>query len=69
MIEIGVGFNTPIHIRIPFEHYTKNNSNVLLVRINIDRKLLVSDVPSSQYIPLLISGNQFIQWLHKYLSN
>ena len=69
LIEIGVGFNTPIHIRIPFEHYTKNNSNVLLVRINIDRKLLVSDVPSSQYIPLLISGNQFIQWLHKYLSN
>ena len=67
LIEIGVGMNTPVHIRYPFEHFTKISKNVLLVRVNIDRQLLVSDVPSSQYISLFVSANQFIDWLYNSL--
>lgn len=35
-LELGVGFNTPTIIRIPFEHLLFNNPNGKLIRINKD---------------------------------
>lgn len=34
LLELGVGFNTPVIIRYPFEQMTYNNSNVTLIRLN-----------------------------------
>ena len=34
LLEIGVGFNTPSIIRIPFEQMVYNNINTSLIRIN-----------------------------------
>ncbi|UQZ91116.1 Sir2 silent information regulator family NAD-dependent deacetylase [Deltaproteobacteria bacterium Smac51] len=36
LLEIGVGFNTPVIIRYPFEQIVFNNSQARLVRINRD---------------------------------
>ena len=36
LLEIGVGYNTPIIIRFPFEQLTYSRPNVTLVRINRD---------------------------------
>lgn len=35
-LELGVGYNTPGIIRIPFEQFTNQNENATLVRINKD---------------------------------
>ena len=35
-LELGVGFNTPVIIRYPFEQMTYNNPNATLIRINKD---------------------------------
>ena len=35
-LEIGVGFNTPVIIRYPFEQMTYNNENTTLIRLNLD---------------------------------
>ena len=35
-LELGVGFNTPVIIRYPFEQMTYNNPNSTLIRINKD---------------------------------
>ncbi|MBQ6512163.1 hypothetical protein [Methanobrevibacter sp.] len=34
LLELGVGFNTPVIIRYPFEQMTYNNPNVSLIRLN-----------------------------------
>ena len=34
LLELGVGFNTPVIIRYPFEHMTHDNPNVNLIRLN-----------------------------------
>ena len=34
LLELGVGFNTPIIIRYPFEQMTHDNPNVTLIRLN-----------------------------------
>lgn len=36
LIELGVGFNTPIIIRFPFEKMTKDKTTVSLIRLNLD---------------------------------
>ena len=36
LLELGVGFNTPIIIRIPFEKMTSQNENFHLVRLNMN---------------------------------
>jgi NAD-dependent SIR2 family protein deacetylase len=36
LLELGVGFNTPVIIRWPFERITKDHPNAKLVRMNID---------------------------------
>ena len=35
-LELGVGYNTPTIIRLPFEHLVFNNPNSYLIRINKD---------------------------------
>lgn len=42
-LELGVGFNTPIIIRFPFEEFARHNDNATLVRVNLNE----ADVPSS----------------------
>ncbi|MGN0169476.1 MAG: Sir2 silent information regulator family NAD-dependent deacetylase [Lachnospiraceae bacterium] len=34
LLELGVGFNTPVIIRFPFEKMARENSNLMLVRLN-----------------------------------
>ncbi len=34
LLELGVGFNTPTIIRLPFERLTKNHPNITLIRLN-----------------------------------
>lgn len=36
LLELGLGFNTPIIIRYPFEKFVKENENVSLIRLNLD---------------------------------
>jgi hypothetical protein len=36
LLELGVGYNTPGIIRIPFEAMARNNHNALLIRLNRD---------------------------------
>ena len=36
LLELGLGFNTPMIIRYPFEKMTKENSNAYLIRLNLD---------------------------------
>lgn len=35
-LELGVGFNTPVIIRYPFEQWTYDNENATLIRLNKD---------------------------------
>lgn len=35
LLEVGVGFNTPIIIRFPFEKLTQENNQVSLIRLNL----------------------------------
>jgi len=35
LLELGVGFNTPIIIRFPFEKMTREHGNIQLVRLNL----------------------------------
>ena len=44
LLELGVGFNTPGIIRIPFEQMTLQNENWNLVRINKDNIMTWNDV-------------------------
>jgi NAD-dependent SIR2 family protein deacetylase len=36
LLELGVGFNTPVIIKYPFEDLANTFSNISLVRVNID---------------------------------
>jgi len=67
LLEFGVGRNTPIHIRIPFEEYGKHN-NVYLVRVNLDHELLKSQIKEGYY-PFFRSGKHFLELLNNALSN
>ena len=44
LLELGVGFNTPGIIRIPFEQMIYKNSNWKLVRINKDNSSTFLDI-------------------------
>lgn len=44
LLELGVGFNTPIIIRFPFEQMTRQNKNWNLVRINKDNVMTWEDI-------------------------
>lgn len=50
LMEIGVGFNTPIIIRFPFEDFARENDDVYLVRFNIDQLDLVMKYNNKYYI-------------------
>ncbi|EDR22052.1 hypothetical protein, conserved [Entamoeba dispar SAW760] len=64
-IEFGVGGNTPIHIRIPFENWTIQGKNTMLVRINLDKSFLQSKVTHTKYSAFHTTGKQFVEWLWK----
>ena len=44
LLELGVGFNTPMIIRFPFEQMTMKNKNWNLVRINKDNVMTWNDI-------------------------
>ena len=44
LLELGVGFNTPIIIRFPFEQMTLQNEKWNLVRINKDNVMTWNDI-------------------------
>ena len=39
-MELGVGFNTPIIIRFPFEKMVRENSSYSLIRLNMDEAVV-----------------------------
>lgn len=43
LLELGVGFNTPVIIRFPFEKMAQENSNLALIRLNLNE----ADVPEN----------------------
>ena len=40
LLELGVGFNTPIIIRFPFERMVRENKNLSLIRLNRDEAVV-----------------------------
>ena len=44
LFELGVGFNTPVIIRFPFEKMTSQNSNFHLVRLNMNELEFIVDL-------------------------
>lgn len=40
LLELGVGFNTPVIIRFPFEKLVRENKNFALVRLNMDEAVI-----------------------------
>ena len=40
LLELGVGFNTPIIIRFPFEKMVRENSAYSLIRLNMDEAVV-----------------------------
>lgn len=64
LLELGVGFNTPVIIRFPFERMAKT-SGVTLIRMNFDEAAMATDAPATfisiqgdlaQTLPLVING-------------
>ena len=43
LLELGVGFNTPMIIRFPFERMVRRNKNLSLIRLNIDEAFVPED--------------------------
>ena len=44
LLELGVGFNTPVIIRFPFEKMTAQNDNFYLVRLNMNELDCIMDL-------------------------
>ncbi len=40
LLELGVGFNTPIIIRFPFEKLVRKNEGYSLIRLNLDEAVV-----------------------------
>lgn len=40
LLEVGVGFNTPMIIRFPFEKMVREHDNIRLVRLNLDQAVV-----------------------------
>lgn len=40
LLEVGVGFNTPMIIRFPFEKLVREHENICLVRLNLDQAVV-----------------------------
>lgn len=40
LLELGVGFNTPVIIRLPFEKMAKENKNTTLIRLNLEEAVV-----------------------------
>jgi hypothetical protein len=44
LLELGVGFNTPVIIRFPFEKMTAQNDHFYLVRLNMNDLQCIMDL-------------------------
>ena len=44
LLELGVGFNTPVIIRFPFETMTLQNESFHLIRINKESELAIQSI-------------------------
>lgn len=40
LLELGVGFNTPMIIRFPFEKLCREHENIRLIRLNLDQAVV-----------------------------
>ena len=40
LLELGVGFNTPVIIRFPFEKMARGNKDLLLIRLNLNEAVV-----------------------------
>lgn len=40
LLELGVGFNTPVIIRFPFENMVRENENWSLIRLNLNEAVI-----------------------------
>lgn len=40
LFELGIGFNTPMIVRFPFEKLAKENKNMKLIRLNMDEAIV-----------------------------
>ena len=40
LLELGVGFNTPVIIRLPFEKMVREHENWTLIRMNLDEAVV-----------------------------
>ncbi|MGL5260248.1 MAG: Sir2 family NAD-dependent protein deacetylase [Lachnospiraceae bacterium] len=40
LLELGVGFNTPTIIRLPFEHLMRTHKNIHMIRINLEEAIV-----------------------------
>ena len=40
LLELGVGFNTPMIIRFPFEKMVRENRNLSLIRLNLNEAIV-----------------------------
>lgn len=43
LFELGVGFNTPVIIRFPFERMTRAKKNITLIRLNMDEAVVPAE--------------------------
>ncbi len=43
-LELGVGYNTPVIIRYPFEEMTKNFKNAKLIRVNLEYSKVTANI-------------------------
>lgn len=46
LLELGVGFNTPAIIRFPFERMVRENSNLSLIRLNLNEAVVPESLGS-----------------------
>lgn len=40
LLELGIGFNTPVIIRFPFEKMARENENMFLIRLNLGEAVI-----------------------------
>ena len=50
LIELGVGFNTPMIIRFPFERLVREHPNISLIRLNVGKSAAVPVIPGANVI-------------------
>lgn len=44
LLELGVGFNTPMIIKFPFEKLVREHENIKLIRLNLEQAVVPEDI-------------------------